>query len=104
MKKFKDFDTVAALILSIVDFFIAPKVFAALWQWFVAPLGTPSLNYIQAMGILLIISFVKASGALALMESTFLQTVENYNTKIAARNVFYTVSFWGIGFLIYSNI
>jgi hypothetical protein len=48
----------ASIVLNVVKALVGGFVFAHLWNWFIVrKLGLPSLSYMEALGILMVITF-----------------------------------------------
>ena len=80
--------------LCVIALFIALQgiIFASLWHWYVAPLGVPSVGYVQALMILLM-------GRLVVFRAN-IEEERKVTMEKVARGLATWLFVWGLGFCL----
>jgi len=93
MEKFGKF--VLMLILILISVFVQGLVFMYMWNWFIISLGIVSINFFQAIGIMITIRLINSI-------DTTDENRKDFNTRcieIFSKSCAYLI-IWGIGAII----
>ena len=83
--------TIPIFLAMIALLFLTAYILTQFWGWFIVPFGIKQIGLYHAMGIMLIVSFLKLNS----------KKSDDVDWDAVFRLCFYILTFWGFGYLVH---